>query len=93
MKRLNLKIINMLKKRQSNIIGADKRALYEEMLDEIIHFLNDNDWQTDGISEPTREDMLFDLDLDQSSPTTQEEALMLFYYKLGWNRGTHRMTG
>lgn len=92
MEKMKKKVLNEIKKSRKNISELYLMKGYDiaiENLEKILRELVVKDLT----SQPTPLDLILDLDLveDKKHKTiSQEDAINLFYYKLGWNRGRNR---
>lgn len=92
MKKMKKIVLDEIKKRRKNINDLYLTKGYDiaiENLEEIFRELVIKDLA----SQPTSLDLILDLDLieDKNHKTiTKEDAIKLFYYKLGWDRGISR---
>lgn len=95
MKKLKNEIVKTLKEKMSNLNYPMLVNGYSKAVDDIIEVLNELEFASNGISKPSALDLIMDLDLIEDKnykSISQEDAIKLFYYKLGWDRGENRVS-
>lgn len=94
MKKLKKEIVKALKEKRDNLHYPMLVNGYSKAIDDVIELLSEFALATTGISKPSSLDLILDLDIIEDNnynTISKEDAVKLFYYKLGWDRGEHRV--
>ncbi|MFD0964004.1 hypothetical protein [Pseudofulvibacter geojedonensis] len=93
MEKIKTQVIKEILKKRNDVKELYLLKGYDKAVDDIMQVLKE-ELIEDNYNKPSSLDLIIDLDLIEDKnrkSISKENAVKLFYYKLGWDRGSSRM--
>ena len=93
MEKLKQTLINYLESKKESQSRSLLSTGYAKAISDAVEMIRDINFYDFSQNSPTSDDLLTDLEVTENKrrrSINKEDALKVYYYKLGWNRGEYR---